>query len=124
MKQNLLCLWVVLALLVGGIGIPAYAGDEYAPRSPMDRPIQQPQQSVASYYGQSDYRSNPPGELIIVDTLILRPFGIISCAIGLGSSILSLPWASSSDSFERVDEELVRKPFSYTFERKLGDLEY
>jgi hypothetical protein len=125
MKQKALCMWIIVALLIGGIAIPAHAGEAPAPRSPVDGPYQAQNESVGSYYGMSDYRSNPPGELLIADALILRPLGLVSCAIGVVSTMfITSPWACSSNSHDRVQAELIDKPFGYTFKRKLGDLDY
>ena len=125
MKQRLLCIWVIIALLFVGMGIPAYAGEAPAPKSPISQSSAPPEQSVESYYGKSDYKTNPPGELLIADAVILRPLGLVSCAIGLVSAIfVTSPWAASSNSHDRVQAELIDKPFDYTFKRPLGDVDY
>jgi len=125
MKHKILCIWVIIALLMSGIVIPASAGEAPAPRSSVGQSVDDSENSLAQAYGSTDYRSNPPGELLIADAIILRPFGVIACAIGfVSASFLTLPWASSSDSFDRVESELIRKPFEYTIKRPLGDLDY
>lgn len=75
-------------------------------------------------YPFSTFDSDPPGEMILADVLILRPLGIASQIVGIAGSIISLPWAASSCSGCLVQRRLLREPFEYTWCRKLGDVDY
>ncbi len=67
---------------------------------------------------------SPPGELIVVDTLVLRPLGVAACIIGLAGAVVALPFAAASNSADRVAQSLIVEPFQYTFQRPLGTLSY
>ncbi|HOV86465.1 MAG TPA: hypothetical protein PLM79_08890 [Syntrophobacteraceae bacterium] len=67
---------------------------------------------------------DPPGELILADVLILRPLGIAALGIGLAGSLVTMPFAATSNSGDRVGKELIQKPFEYTFTRPVGDVVY
>ncbi|MBZ0155826.1 MAG: hypothetical protein K8I29_06365 [Alphaproteobacteria bacterium] len=58
---------------------------------------------------------------MIADTLIVRPLGIASLALGTAGFIVSLPFALTSGSVETTARELVGEPFHFTFTRPLGD---
>ena len=57
------------------------------------------------------------------DVLILRPAGIIACAVGLGASVVALPFAAASNSREEVTQALIADPFAYTFKRPIGQID-
>jgi hypothetical protein len=110
----------VLSLLVAGTlllaliaGQPCGA-QENAPPSPV--------------YRQTDstqvVHSDPPGELIIADVLIMRPIGIVACIVGLAGAVVAWPFAIMTDSCDRVCKQLITVPYQYTFERPLGQMEY
>lgn len=117
--KRALCMTVILTLLAGFIAIPAYAGGE------VPVPPSAPAQSVRGGYSSEDDspRSYPPGELMIFDALVLRPFGIVAMVAGFGGSIVTAPWAATSNSCDRVQKELFEKPYHYTFTRPLGDVD-
>ncbi len=66
----------------------------------------------------------PLGESIIFDALVLRPLGLASMVVGAGTAALACPWAESSNSEDRVQRELLQKPYWYTFSRPLGDIDF
>ncbi|HIJ69028.1 MAG TPA: hypothetical protein HPP57_05955 [Deltaproteobacteria bacterium] len=68
--------------------------------------------------------AEPPGEFIIIDVLFLRPLGLASMAVGAGTAALIRPWSESSNSEDRVQKELLQKPYWYTFRRPLGDIDF
>jgi hypothetical protein len=110
----------VLSLVLAGTFIMALltaapvGAQETAPPSPV--------------YGSTDSTPNihkdPPGELIIADALILRPLGIAACAIGLVGALVVAPFSAATNSFDRVNRQLINVPFNYTFTRPLGQMEY
>ena len=71
-----------------------------------------------------DFSTQYMGERVVVDFFFLRPLGLISSAIGLGSAIATYPLACATKSTDRVNKELLEKPFSYTFKRPLGDIDF
>ncbi|MCC6346579.1 MAG: hypothetical protein IT388_05265 [Nitrospirales bacterium] len=58
---------------------------------------------------------------MIADTVIVRPLGIASLALGTAGFIVSLPFALISGSVDTTARELVEEPFRFTFTRPLGD---
>ena len=70
------------------------------------------------------FSSDPPGEFIIFDAVILRPLGLAAMGVGAVGTYLAGPWAASSHSGDRVKRELLDKPYWYTFCRPLGDSDF
>ncbi|MGC9967498.1 MAG: hypothetical protein ABSE08_19035 [Syntrophobacteraceae bacterium] len=68
--------------------------------------------------------SPPQGEFIMFDVFILRPLGLASMAVGAVSAAAAAPWAESSNSTNRVQRELIQKPYDYTFCRPVGDIDF
>jgi hypothetical protein len=68
--------------------------------------------------------SPPQGEFIMFDVFILRPLGLASMAVGAVSAVAAAPWAQSSHSTDRVQRELIQKPYDYTFCRPVGDIDF
>ncbi|MEN6440691.1 MAG: hypothetical protein ABFD97_19135 [Syntrophobacter sp.] len=71
-----------------------------------------------------DFTSQYMGEKIIADVFVVRPISFAASLIGLAASTVAYPMASLSGSTDRVDEELVRKPWNYTFCRPVGDINF
>lgn len=71
-----------------------------------------------------DFSSQYMGERILADFFVLRPLGLAAGLIGLGSAVVIMPMACATNSVDRVDRELVQKPFIYTFRRPLGDIDF
>ncbi|GBE03709.1 hypothetical protein BMS3Abin09_00627 [bacterium BMS3Abin09] len=59
---------------------------------------------------------------IIIDTLLLRPLGIVSTVFGGAFFVVSLPFAAITSSVGKSYELLVKDPFEYTFRRPLGQI--
>jgi len=115
MKKLIACL-TIIALFIGLIGLPAYAQQSSSFYS--SEPV--------SAYSTLDpnFEYDPPGELILADVLILRPFGIAASAVGLVGSLVALPFAATSCSGDRVVRKLIQEPFDYTWCRPVGDVDY
>jgi hypothetical protein len=60
---------------------------------------------------------------MMLDLLVLRPLGLLATGVGSVALVVSLPFTLPSGSVGETACELVREPFSYTFTRRLGDLE-
>ena len=59
---------------------------------------------------------------IILDTVFLRPLGIISTAFGTTFFVVSLPISAITGNVGESYELLVEDPFVYTFRRPLGHI--
>jgi hypothetical protein len=70
------------------------------------------------------FTAEPLGEFIIFDAFILRPLGLAAMAVGAGSAIVAYPWSTPSHTEDRVDRELIQKPYWYTFCRPIGDIDF
>jgi hypothetical protein len=99
MKRQLIIGLLVL-LAVSLIQIPAYAG------------------TPTTYSTQT--RGTIPLDATLFDVLILRPMGIVSCVVGLATSVVALPFAATSGSAPEVGDKLITEPFEYTFKRPIG----
>ena len=59
---------------------------------------------------------------IIIDTVLLRPLGIVSTAFGGAFFVVSLPISAITSSVGTTFDLLVKDPFQYTFRRPLGQI--
>ena len=55
------------------------------------------------------------------DIIVMRPVGVIACAAGLVTSVIALPFSLPSQSHSLVYKNLIAEPFSYTFQRPIGE---
>jgi hypothetical protein len=110
-------LLVVMALLAGGVWTPAYGFNGYNDCAGDCVPMTYP---CPGCYEED----SPPGEFIIMDALILRPLGLVSMAVGFAGAVVASPWGASSCSSHRIQQELLEKPYNYTFARRLGEEEF
>jgi hypothetical protein len=113
MKQ-VLSLMLAGTLILSLMTVPLSGAQETAPSSPISRQID----STATVH------QDPPGELIIADVLIMRPIGMVACVVGLVGAAVAWPFAAMTNSCDRVCNQLIHKPFNYTFARPLGQMEY
>jgi len=113
MKQ-VLSLLVILALILAPMTVPSIRAQETAPSSPLSSQAEQ----------TKTVHADPPGELIMADVLIMRPIGAVACIVGLAGALVAWPFAAITNSCDRVCKELIVKPYKYTFERPLGQMEY
>jgi hypothetical protein len=88
---------VILAILLFPIAAAA--------ESEMDM-LDEPQTATAGY--------------ITVDVFAARPVGIVSTLFGAATFVLSSPFAALGGNLEQSFDELVEKPFNYTFKRPIG----
>lgn len=70
-----------------------------------------------------DGASQPSGESMLWDILVLRPAGLVTCLLGIGATIVALPFAVPSGSASKVADTLIGEPFAYTFGRPVGQLD-
>jgi hypothetical protein len=62
------------------------------------------------------------GTWTLFDVMILRPAGVIACAMGLVASAVAMPFALPTGSQGKVAKTLVADPFMFTFARPVGQL--
>ncbi|MGV8074955.1 MAG: hypothetical protein AB2L11_10420 [Syntrophobacteraceae bacterium] len=128
MMKQALCLWVIMALVIGSFTLSAKAGDDPGSSVQVIDPATGfseicPPTESASVCPDPMEKQNPSGELILADSLILRPLGVVAMGVGFVGALLTLPWTAGSGSSERVTTELVDKPYEYTFCRPIGDVD-
>jgi hypothetical protein len=75
------------------------------------------------YKSQDQQRPTTRGDAVILDLVLLRPFGLIASALGLVTSVAATPFALISHSEGETYRALVVEPLGYTFKRPLGDLD-
>ncbi len=97
-KKIIIGLLVLIALSL--IHMPAYGGTD----------------TRYSTYDRGDIPLDAP----LFDLLILRPMGIAACAVGIGVSIVALPFVATTGAGAEVGEKLIVEPFEYTFRRPIG----
>jgi hypothetical protein len=114
MRKFMACI-ILGVLFIGLSGFQGHAQQTYYQQPPDD--------SISAYSPYPVARHDPPGELILADVLILRPLGIAASIVGLAGSVISAPFAATSNSFGVVNEKLIREPFDYTWCRPLGQME-
>jgi hypothetical protein len=68
-------------------------------------------------------KQEPRAETMILDLLVLRPFGLIGTAIGTAAFIVSLPFSLPTKSADEAAQKLVVDPAKFTFARPLGRVE-
>jgi len=115
--KKVLSLLVILALILAPMTVPSVRAQdtqETAPSSRLPRQVEQTQKVHA----------DPPGELIMADALIMRPVGAVAIIVGLAGALVAWPFAAITNSCDRVCNELIVKPYKYTFVRPLGQMEY
>jgi len=85
--------------------------------------------SAGPLFSQDVYKTwqppnaEPKGEKVLWDALVMRPAGLISCVLGIGGFIVSLPFALTSQTQNQAFDSLVVEPINYTFSRPVGLLE-
>ena len=62
----------------------------------------------------------PSGEGMMVDLVVLRPFGLAATALGTAVFIASLPFTLPTLSVKQAAKKLIAEPAKYTFARPLG----
>jgi hypothetical protein len=67
------------------------------------------------------FAADEDGFIIVMDTVIARPFGLASLAIGSAFFVVTFPFAAISKSTKKTADTLVGAPFRFTFTRPLGD---
>jgi hypothetical protein len=58
---------------------------------------------------------------MVLDTMIVRPFGLAAIVIGTAFFVISLPFTVPSGSVGKAADNLVSDPVKWTFCRPLGE---
>jgi hypothetical protein len=83
---------------------------------------------TAAMAGQSVLANEPlpkdrAGGDMLLDTVFVRPMGLIAIVAGSAAFVVALPFTVFSGSVGSSANELVKKPIGYTFRRPLGQVE-
>jgi hypothetical protein len=78
--------------------------------------------SIALAASQGDGSSKPSAGAVVSDILVLRPLGLAGTVLGGAAFVVSLPVTLATHKVESAEKILVEEPFSYTFERPLGEM--
>lgn len=85
---------------------------------------------VTPIYGEEVYKGTSPSksysrsDAVFMDVFVVRPASLAGCVLGLVGTIISVPFAFTEENKSIVYEEFLARPFSYTFKRPLGDMDY
>jgi len=101
--KRYMCCWVLAICLMTVFTAPCYSQD--------------------TYKAEETTMPVPTGERAMWDTLVMQPAGLVACLLGLGVSIVALPFAMFTKSEEPMFKALVAEPFSYTFARPVGQID-
>ncbi len=88
-------LGVVVALLVGFLGVPPVV--------------------------RAEIEDEPTGTEITFDLVLVRPIGVVVFAAGTTIFIVSSPFALITGSLKNTADKLVAEPYRFTFVRPLGE---
>lgn len=72
------------------------------------------------YGGNTEAKEKVPGEVMILDLVVLRPLGLAATVIGTVALVVSLPFTLPTRQLDVAVKTLVVKPGKYTFVRPLG----
>jgi hypothetical protein len=82
---------------------------------------------VPSVYCQEtempNYNGTGKGEAIIFDLFVLRPLGVISCALGFATTIIGAPFIVGRDNAREIGDALLNEPGNFTVIRPLGQVD-
>lgn len=84
---------------------------------------------ITPVFGQDEIptyvlKEKPTAEAVFFDATVMRPLGLVSCALGLAATFIAMPFTVMSQSGEEVAHSFLEVPFTFTFTRKMGDMEY
>lgn len=78
------------------------------------------QAAMAGRYDDLD--SKPTGGTMLADTVLVRPFMLVSTVVGVATFIVTLPFSALGGNVGEAGNTLVMEPARYTFVRPLGEL--
>ena len=75
----------------------------------------------ADSYGMG-YTYEPTGEAMLADALLIRPVMLAASIFTTATFIVTMPFYALGGNIGDAADELVSKPFAYTFIRPLGEI--
>jgi len=66
--------------------------------------------------------SEPTGGTMLADTVLVRPFMLVSTIVGAATFVVTLPFSALGGNIGEAGNTLVVEPAKYTFLRPLGEL--
>jgi hypothetical protein len=102
----------VVIVLLGALAAPAAFGQEEFEATGDDEGV------VAS---EQPSPWNDPGA-VILDTMLIRPLGVVWTGVGFGFFLVSAPLVAPSGGTGESWDTFVYHPADSTFRRRLGDL--
>ena len=70
----------------------------------------------------NDIDTEPTGGTMLADTVLVRPFMLVSTVVGVATFIVTLPFSALGGNVGEAGNTLVMEPARYTFVRPLGEL--
>ena len=67
------------------------------------------------------YRTEPSGEAMIGDALIVRPVSLVCLGVSSLVFLIGWPFAAAGGNQDQAKQTLLKDPVQYTFKRPLGD---
>jgi hypothetical protein len=77
-----------------------------------------------AWASHDSYPSEPSGEEVLADAVIVRPVGLIATVFGAAAFVISLPFTIPSGSVGTAARTLVGKPAYFTFARPIGEFDH
>ena len=72
---------------------------------------------------QTSYMGSGKGEAIMFDLFFLRPLGIISCGVGLATTIIGAPFIVGRKDARDIGDALLNEPGNFAIVRPLGQID-
>ncbi len=66
-------------------------------------------------------KSEPSGEAMIGDALIVRPVSLVCLGVTSFVFLIGWPFAAAGGNVDQAKQNLLKDPVQYTFKRPLGD---
>ncbi len=79
--------------------------------------------SVYSMDEEQSFKASGKGDAILFDLIFLRPLGIISCGVGLVTTIAGAPFIVGKPNAREVGDALLNEAGNYAFWRPLGQID-
>ncbi len=73
--------------------------------------------------GFEEYDKQVDTAKMAADTVLVRPLGIVSTALGFGLFVISVPFAALGGNTGEAWHNLVVRPAKFTFNRPLGEFD-
>jgi hypothetical protein len=67
------------------------------------------------------FKSEPSGEAMIGDALIVRPVSIVCLGVSSFVFLIGWPFAAAGGNEAQAKQKLLKDPVHYTFKRPLGE---